>query len=88
MLTNMSDDEQRGGFAALLFWQSSISPHSPRESGVVNEEDVRSEAMRSPLSWRARCLFAHLPDDVIDGRIQLVEYRRRVLKHPSLDPTA
>jgi hypothetical protein len=54
----------------------------------VNEEDVRSEAMRSPLSWRARRLFAQLPDDVIDGRIQLVEYRRRVLKHPSLDPTA
>ena len=32
MLAGMPDDEQRGGLAALLFWQSSISPHSPSEA--------------------------------------------------------
>jgi hypothetical protein len=28
MLAGLEDDEQRGGFAALLFWKASISPHS------------------------------------------------------------
>ena len=44
--------------------------------------------MRTPATATASTRTDEIDHRTFDGRIQLVEYRPRVLEHPPLDPTA